>query len=151
MTDKEVVYVCPEIVDEEPCAFEAQNMAGLRGHQDKIHGLTKEDRPNLKEQAETVKLNPSKVKKKEKEDKKTTKKKTKKGGKKTDEDIVQAEDINKSRLKGKLRRLMSAIGTIQDENMRNFLLPEREVVMDSMKMLQKVSISMEAFLSFSRI
>ena len=50
MSNKEVVYVCPEIVDDEKCNHECKTMSGLSAHMRQKHGVNTKDRPNSKQQ-----------------------------------------------------------------------------------------------------
>jgi len=128
------------------CDFETERINALHGHirfRHKTHGqyLTKSGKI-IKKDALTFETNETgKKKMKSKKSKSSGKRRTRTVASDSEDDD-SIELGKKSEVKGKLRLLLKTIASA-DPDKRDALMPEREVVMDFIKMLSKATVSEE--------
>jgi hypothetical protein len=140
--DGKVLHLCP-YRKATGCKFQTEKINALKGHiqfRHEAHGefLTATGQMISKEPI-VIKRRPPKKPKRTKGDWAQIKE-AKKMPNEDDDENTGADMGRKSELKGKLRQLLKAIASA-DNDKRDALMPEREVLMDYIKTLAKVNVS----------
>jgi|TARA_Y100000034_G_C6910343_1_gene424408 uncharacterized C2H2 Zn-finger protein len=120
----------------EDCDKIFERVQALGGHVYQTHGMKLSEYPDYKETARVVEPSPPPIEKK--------KKKPSGGSPMTGDEIKRVDAIERSELKGKFRQLMRAYGSLPTEE-RDALIPEREIMMDGIKMLDKEKLTIDRF------
>ena len=144
------IIVCPR-----GCGTCTSTVQAMMYHLRVKHGLTRADEnfPDLNEYTQII--TETGTKRLVEEDKKESKSKgkldpstSKKGGKMTTKKETEGDPfidkMDKSRLKGQLRQLAKAVGSLSPEE-RTVLYPELEVIKDAIKRLSHENITVEEF------